>query len=106
MRAARGVLQVGPRLSIDEICRGDIGQCLGRTCFVSGELTGRVTIEVERSEAMSSVSQRKCEHRFEPDLQCSRSKFLKPVFTSEIRHKNRLSALVRREARSIAELGL
>ncbi len=56
VRAVGRFLQIGPRLGIDEIGGRHVGQRLGRAGLRWAQVAGRVTVEIEGTEAVPSVT--------------------------------------------------
>ena len=100
------VLQVGSRLSVEQVGGGDVRQRLSGSHGPEVESSGRVPVEIERAELLVAVAQREREHRRQAGAQRSRHEIREPALASQIGHGDGLARVVGREARTFAQLGL
>ena len=105
-RSLRRVQQVRSSLSVEQVCGGDVGQCL-RVCHcLVRQSPRRVPVQVERAELGVTVAEREREHCRQPGDQRPGREVGEPGLAPQVRHRDRLTRVVRGEAGALTQFGL
>ncbi len=105
-RAVCGVLEVLPRLGVEQVRGGDVGERLGCAHGTRGERPRRIAVEVERPKTHVVVIEREREHGRQPVRKRPWREGRELLIAAQIRDRDGQARVVGSEARSLVKFGL